>query len=275
MMLAYLTKYKELMYFLVHKELRIRYRNSLFGFFWTLLEPLGLMVIYTLVFGYLVNLNKGLPEGAYPLYVLSGLIPWTFFNNSVRKGTKALSSNASLIKKVYFPREIFPLTMLISNLVNFIPAFGLIMVMAVVTQQSIQWDQLALLPGIILIQSGFTLGIALLVSVLNVYYRDVEFIVNLLMRAWMYLCPIIYPVSMLFSSDTEPVVQQFADLYFLNPMAVIISLYHGIFFPGQGVPAHPTIPGFWVIYTVLVTVFLFLAAWYLFRKMNRRVGEVI
>ncbi|PTX50639.1 ABC-2 type transport system permease protein [Melghirimyces profundicolus] len=274
-MLAHLMKYKELMYFLVHKELRIRYRNSLFGFFWTLLEPLGLMVIYTVVFGYLVNLNKGLPEGAYPLYVLAGLIPWTFFNNSVRKGTKALSGNASLIKKVYFPREIFPLTMLISNLVNFIPAFALVLVMAMVMNQPIHGDQLALLPGMILLQAFFTLGVALLVSVLNVYYRDVEFIVNLLMRAWMYLCPIIYPMSRLYSRDTDPVVQQLADLYWLNPMAVIISLYHGIFFPEQGVPAHPAVPGLWIIYTILVTIILFFAAWYLFRKMNRRVGEVI
>ncbi len=105
-MLAHLMKYKELMYFLVHKELKVRYRNSLFGFFWTLLEPLGLMAIYTLVFGYIIDLNKGIEP--YPLYVLAGLIPWTFFNNSIRKGTKALSGNASLIRKVYFPQRDLP-----------------------------------------------------------------------------------------------------------------------------------------------------------------------
>lgn len=272
-MLANLKKYKELMYFLVHKELKIRYRNSLFGFFWTLLEPLGLMLIYTLVFGYIINLNRGVDH--YPLYILAGLIPWTFFNNSVRKGTKALSSNSSLIKKVYFPREIFPLTMLISNLVNFIPAFALVFALAIAFGQSIHWGYLIMLPGTVLLQSLFTLAIVLLVSVLNVYYRDVEFIVNLAMRAWMYLCPIIYPISMLYEEKSNEVVQQFADLYFLNPMAVIISMYHGIFFPDQGVPEKFGIPGFWIVYTVILTAILFMAAWYLFRRMNRRVGEVI
>ncbi|EGK09032.1 ABC transporter permease [Kroppenstedtia eburnea] len=272
-MLAHLMKYKELMYFLVHKELKVRYRNSLFGFFWTLLEPLGLMAIYTLVFGYIIDLNKGIDP--YPLYVLAGLIPWTFFNNSIRKGTKALSGNASLIKKVYFPREIFPLTMLISNLVNFIPAFALVFIMAVAYGQSIQWDYLAMLPGVILLQALFTLALALLVSVLNVYYRDVEFIVNLVMRAWMYLCPIIYPISILYEEKSSELVQQFADLYFLNPMAVMISMYHGVFFDDQGLPDKFGIPGFWLIYTVALTVILFLAAWVLFRRMNRRVGEVI
>lgn len=225
------------------------------------------MLIYTLVFGYIIQLDKGVSP--YPLYVLAGLIPWTFFNNSVRKGTRALSGNASLIKKVYFPREIFPLTMLISNMVNFIPAFALILVLAVVLGHPMQWSELILLPLVILLQALFTLGVALLVSILNVYYRDVEFIINLVMRAWMYMCPIIYPIHMLTGAEVSSTVKDFAGLYFLNPMAVIISLYHQPFFPDQG----PEIK--YVIYTVILTVVLFLGAWYLFRRMNRRVGEVI
>ncbi|MEW9034035.1 MAG: ABC transporter permease, partial [Planifilum fimeticola] len=101
-MLAEMMKYKELLYFLVHKEVRIKYRNSFFGFFWSLLEPLGLMVIYTIVFSLILGIDGrgGEKIEHYPLFILSGLIPWTFFNNAVRAGTKALSSNSSLIKKV-------------------------------------------------------------------------------------------------------------------------------------------------------------------------------
>lgn len=266
-MLAELMKYKELLYFLVHKEVRIRYRNSLFGFFWTLLEPLGLMLIYTVVFVYIVTIGKGVDN--YPLYVLSGLIPWTFFNNSMKKGTKALTGNSSLIKKVYFPREIFPLTMLLSNLVNFVPAFLLVFGLALFLNHPIDWVMAAWLPGIVLLQSMFIMAMTFLVSVLNVFYRDVEFISNLLLRAWMYMCPIIYPLTMVTNNESK-LIQGYADLYFLNPMAVLLSLYHQIFYPEQGI----TSPGP-VIYVIVVTVVLFLVTWFIFKRLNRRVGEVI
>ncbi|OYD07533.1 ABC transporter permease [Paludifilum halophilum] len=269
-MLAEMMKYKELLYFLVHKEVRIRYRNSLFGFFWTLLEPLGLMVIYTIVFGYILNVTEGRGEGIqhYSLFILSGLIPWTFFNNSMKKGTKSLSSNASLIKKVYFPREIFPVTMLLSNLVNFVPAFLLVFVVALSLGHPIDWGQLAMLPAFVLLQSVFTLACVFFVSVLNIYYRDVEFIINLVLRGWMYLSPIIYPVSFLSQNESD-LVQQFADFYFLNPMAVMISLYHGIFYENQMVS-----PGF-IIYTIVLSLVLLFSSWAIFKRLNRRVGEVI
>jgi lipopolysaccharide transport system permease protein len=270
-MFADIMKYKELLYFLVHKEVRIRYRNSFFGFFWTLLEPLGLMVIYTIVFSLILNVDdsaKGQNINHYFLYVLSGLIPWTFFNNSMKKGTKALSGSSSLIKKVYFPREIFPMTMLLSNLVNFIPAFALVIAVALIVGQPIYWDQLALLPAFILLQSVFILGLAFLVSVLNVFYRDVEFITNLLLRGWMYLCPIIYPISFVTESNNA-LIQQFEWLYFLNPMAVIISLYHGILYQGQTAPLE------YVGYSIGITLLVFIIGWVVFKRLNRRVGEVI
>ncbi|PTM57476.1 ABC transporter permease [Desmospora activa] len=266
-MFANILKYRELLYFLVHKEVRIRYRNSLFGFFWTLLEPLGLMVIYTLVFSVII---KGISKGVepYPLYILSGLIPWTFFNNSLKKGTKALSGNASLIKKVYFPREIFPLSMITANLVNFIPAFVLVIAFAFVLGVPVQWDQLVLLPFFILLLAVFALACSFLISVLNVYYRDVEFITNLVLRGWMYLSPIIYPISFVTENESET-VRQFADLYFLNPMAVILSLFHGIFFPDQ------SISWGYVLYVIIFILVMLLISWFIFKRLNRRVGEVI
>jgi lipopolysaccharide transport system permease protein len=270
-MLAEMMKYKELLYFLVHKEVRIKYRNSFFGFFWSLLEPLGLMVIYTIVFSLILGIDGrgGEKIEHYPLFILSGLIPWTFFSNAVRAGTKALSSNSSLIKKVYFPREIFPVTILLSNLVNFIPAFALILLIALAFGHPIHWDKLALLPAFLSLQSVFTLACMFLVSMLNVFYRDVEFITNLLMRAWMYLCPIIYPISFVMNSDS-PFVERFADFYLLNPMAVMISLYHTIFYGDtQGVDMK------WIFYAIIITIVIFFISWGVFKRLNRRVGEVI
>ncbi|MDR6225880.1 ABC transporter permease [Desmospora profundinema] len=268
-MFANILKYRELLYFLVHKEVRIRYRNSLFGFFWTLLEPLGLMLIYTLVFSVIIKKMAGGVE-PYPLYVLLGLIPWTFFNNSLKKGTKSLSGNASLIKKVYFPREIFPISMILANLVNFIPAFALVIVFGLALGKPIQWEQLALLPLMILLLALFALACSFLISVLNVYYRDVEFITNLMMRGWMYLSPIIYPISLVTQSESET-VRQFADLYFLNPMAVILSLFHGIFFPDQA----EVISFGYILYVIIFTLVLLVVSWIIFKRLNRRVGEVI
>lgn len=270
-MLAEMMKYKELLYFLVHKELRVKYRNSFFGFFWSLLEPLGLMVIYTVVFSYILGVDGrgGITIERYPLFILSGLIPWTFFNNAIRGGTRALSSNASLIKKVYFPREIFPTTILLSNLVNFFPAFGLVIVAALAVGHTIYWDMLLLLPFFILVQSVFTMACILLVSILNVYYRDVEFISNLVLRAWMYMCPIIYPIQFVMQSDNE-LVRQLADLYLLNPMAVIISLYHSILYGDSHMVGME-----WILYTIAVTIAFCFISWKIFRRLNDRVGEVI
>ncbi|SFS75558.1 ABC transporter permease [Marininema halotolerans] len=269
-MFADIMKYKELLYFLVHKEVRIRYRNSLFGFLWTLLEPIGLMLIYTIVFGVILDGAGKNHLEAYPVFILIGLIPWTFFNNTIRRGTRALSGNSSLIKKVYFPREIFPITILLANLVNFVPAFLLVLVVGIFTPNlHLQFAQLLWLPGVIILQCLFTLACTFLVAVLNVYYRDVEFIVNLLLRGWMYLCPIIYPISRVMETKE---IQEFTWLYFFNPMAIIISGYHGIFYPEEGLNH---IPPSMIIYVIILTFFLLGVFWLIFKRLNRRVGEVI
>ena len=259
-MISTLRNYKELIYFLVHKELRVKYRNSLFGFFWTLLEPLGMMIIYTVVFTMIIDARFNVDN--YPLYVLSGLIPWMFVSNSLHKGTKSLTLNASLIKKVYFPRQIFPTSAMLANLVNFIPALGLVIVLAIITQGGdMPYGRLVVLPGIILLQALIVLAVAVVLSVVNVFYKDVELILTVALRAWMYLSPIIYPLSI--------VPEQFVNWYLLNPMAVIISLYRWVFF------ADTAIPFAYIVYVIVLGTLAVFIAWKLFDRISRRVGEII
>ncbi len=257
-MLSTIRNYKELIYFLVHKELRVKYRNSFFGFFWTLLEPLGMMAIYTVVFSIIIRFKVD----NYPLFILSGLIPWMFLSNSIQKGAKSLTVNASLIKKIYFPRQIFPLSTVLTNFIHFLPALALVLILALITEGGeIPFLRLLALPLIILLQALLVLSITIVLSVMNVYYKDVEIILTVVLRGWMYLSPIIYPLSF--------VPEQFIDWYLLNPMAVILSLYRWVFF------SDITVPGDFIIYVVTLCVVALTISWKLFDRMSRRVGEII
>lgn len=259
-MLSTIRNYRELIYFLVHKELRVKYRNSFFGFFWSLLEPLGMMVIYTIVFSIIIGGRFEVDN--YPLFVLSGLIPWMFVANTLNKGAKSLTKNSSLIKKVYFPRQIFPISAMLANLVNFIPALGLVIVLALVTQGGeMPYSHLLVLPGIIALHALIVLSITIVLSVLNVYYKDVEIILSVVLRGWMYLSPIIYPLHI--------IPDQYIDWYLLNPMAVVISLYRWTFF------ADTVIPLKYIVYVSVLAILGCLAAWALFNRLSRRVGEII
>lgn len=250
-------KYKHLLYYLVYREIRVRYQNTILGYFWTLLEPIGLMLIYTIVFSIILRFNVE----NYSLFLLSGLIPWMFLTNSINKAARSLTGNAALIKKVYFPREIFPLTVVLSNLFNFGISLTLVFLYSLFLDTSIQWLNFIYLPFIILLQTLFIYGVSLFVSVLNVFYRDVEFIINIIIRGWMYLTPIIYPLSM--------VPEKYLNLYLLNPMAVIISLYHAMFYGSE-------LPSLYNITLSVLTVCIVLFISYkVFGKLNRRVGEVI
>jgi ABC-2 type transport system permease protein len=176
-------KYKQLLSFLVKKELKIKYRNTLFGYFWSLLEPLGLMIIYTIVFSFILRFDIE----NYSLFLLSGLIPWMFVSHSVNRGLKTLTLNAALIKKVYFPRQLFPLTVVVTNLVNLSISLMLVAGFNLYLGVGINLLSLAILPFVIVLQFLLVLSIALILSSVSVYYRDVEFITSLGLRGWMYL----------------------------------------------------------------------------------------
>ncbi len=252
-----ILKYRELLSFLVRKELKIKYRNTIFGYLWSLLEPLGLMLIYTIVFSFIMRFNIE----NYSLFLLSGLIPWMFVNNSIIRGTKSLTLNSSLIKKVYFPRQLFPLTIVLTNLVNLGVSLLLVAAYAIYLNVEFQLTGILFLPLAIVLQFFLVFSIVLLLAGVNVYFRDVEFISGLGIRGWMYLSPIIYPIS--------EIPEKFVNLYMLNPMATIISLYHYVFYGGELVQLN------YILYCIAFTFVFFVVSWMIFRRLTRRMGEVI
>jgi len=252
-----LVRYRELVRNLVARDLKARYKSSVLGFLWCLVNPLLMMGVFTVVFT--VLMPKDIPK--YPVFILCALLPWNFFSSAVINSIGSITDNAHLIKKVYFPREVLPLSTVLSNLVNFLLA--LIVLFAVLFAFRVRLTIWALLlPAIILIQVVFTLGLSLILSALNVFYRDTGIIMETVMLAWFFLTPIFYRM--------EDLVPRYARLmYWINPMASIISSYRVILY--HGAP-----PAFDFLVRTFVTALAFLVGGYLFfGRYSRVFGEEV
>ncbi|OGL42556.1 MAG: hypothetical protein A2042_04205 [Candidatus Schekmanbacteria bacterium GWA2_38_11] len=213
--------YIELAYTLAKKDLKVRYKTASLGFVWAILNPLLMMVVLTAIFSMFIRIKTDVP---YSIFVLTGLIPWTFFNLSLSSCTNSIIDNSNLIKKVYFPREIIPISIVFANFINF--SLSIIILFLFLFLFSIKITYLLLfLPAIIAVQLIFTIGISLLTSSLNVYYRDIRYIVEATLLMWFYITPVFYPVTM--------VPERFKAYYFLNPMAGIISSYRDTLLSGK------------------------------------------
>ena len=220
-----LWSYRELIHNLVLQDLKVRYKNSFLGIFWSLLNPLLMMAVFTAVF----TIMRGEAIKSFPVFVLMGLLPWQFFANSIMACTSCIVGNGHLINKVYFPREILVISSVTSNLINFLIALLLVIPVLLFFNITLTpW--ILLLPIVILIQYIFTLGIGFLVATANVFYRDIQMIVDVILLAGFFLTPIFYPL------DTLPRSYYFLGvewdiwrlMYYLNPMASIIANYRVI-----------------------------------------------
>lgn len=199
-----LTHLRDLTFALVIKEIKSKYKSATLGFLWIFINPLLQMIALTIVFSYFLKFSVS----NYPLFVLSGLLPWTYFSLALSAGTSSLVSNRDLIKKVPFNRELLPISAVLANLLTFLAALLLLLLFNLN-------PALFLLIPIIFIQTLLIIGITLLTSSLDIYYRDVSFIVQAGLMVWFYLTPVFYPVSMV------PV--NFRFIYDLNPMVGIIT----------------------------------------------------
>lgn len=214
---------RDLLFALTAKELKTRYKSAVLGFLWAFLNPLLQMAVLSVVFTLIVRIDVI----NYPLFLFAGLLPWTFFAQSLAAGTESLASNRELIKKAVFPREILPLSAIGANLANLLLSF-LILLPALLVLTSVS-AKILLLPAVILLHLALTVGIVLIASSLDIYYRDVSFIMQALTLAWFYLTPVIYPLSMVPSG--------FALIFGLNPMVGIISLYRYVLLGASLPPA--------------------------------------
>ena len=206
-------KYKDLFWNLVYRNLKIKYKNSILGFLWSLLTPLLMLIIYTIVFSQIIKIKTNYP---YPTFLLSGLLPWIFFQMSLIMSSNAILENANIIKKVYFPRELIPLTTVTSNMINLLLSFLIFLPMLLVFKVHLSYH-LIFLPLILFLHYIFTVSLSLIVASLTVFFRDIQHILEIITVLWFYLSPIVYPVSF--------VPKNWLSIYKLNPVVDITELY--------------------------------------------------
>jgi ABC-type polysaccharide/polyol phosphate export permease len=262
-----LLRYRELVRNLVASELKARYKNSVLGFVWSLLNPLAMMLVFTVVFGVLWP-NQQMDK--YPIFLLCGLLPWNYFSASVTSSITSVVGNGNLIKKVYFPREVLPIVAVLAQLVNFLLALLVLFVVVLVFRANFSpW--LWTLPLVILIQTCFTLGIGFILSTLHVFYRDTLMIMEVVMLAWFFLTPIFYSVLQLPATYTIMGVEVNVRrlIYILNPMASIINIYRDLLYNG-----YRTDPDFFVR-TALTALLMFVFGYWFFVRYADRFGEEV
>jgi ABC-2 type transport system permease protein len=232
--LAELSQSRELILNLTLRELRGKYKRSFLGWTWSLLNPLSTMLIYSLVFGVIlkVQIPPGQPSGLqlFPLFLLCGLLPWNFLANGMTGGMETLVGNANLIKKVYFPREVLVLATVNSWAFSFCIEMSVLAVaLLVVGNMVLPWLPLVIV--VMVIEMVFVTGVALLLSVLNVYFRDTRHLIGILLSLWFYLTPIVYPVTLVPThAHIFGVGIPARTLYSVNPMVGFTEIYRNLLY---------------------------------------------
>lgn len=227
---AELYRYRELIQSLVIRDLKVRYKNSVLGVLWSLLNPLLMTLVFTIVFTLMIPSDIE----NYPVFFLCGFLPWSFLSASLTGATGSIVDNASLVKKVYFPREILPLSEVLSNLVNFLLALVVLFAVIFVSQVGLT-PAVLMLPLIVLAQVMFIMGIALLLSTANVFFRDTQHILEIVLLAWFFLTPIFYPIKTLPESAQMLGLTVDVQLWVrrLNPMASLVASYRDVLYWGE------------------------------------------
>jgi lipopolysaccharide transport system permease protein len=253
-----LWQYRELLYFLTWRDVKVRYKQTLLGAAWAILQPLLTMLIFTLLFGRLAGIkSEGLP---YPIFAYGGLLIWTFFANSVTNSGNSLVGSANLITKIYFPRMIIPAAAVGAGLVDLLLAFAVQIALMVYYKVHVTWA-LTMIPLLVLLATMLALGVGMWLSALNVKYRDIRYAIPFLIQLWMFGSPIIYPLSM--------VPAKWQWLLMLNPLTGIIENFRVALFGNQGFQWKSL--GASAIITVIVLIY----SAFSFRRMERDFADIV
>jgi ABC-type polysaccharide/polyol phosphate export permease len=254
---------RELFTNLTLRELRSKYKRSFLGWAWSLVNPLAIMVVYTIVFKYFlrIKVNVGEPSGlnVFALFLLCGLLPWNFFQNSVSSCISSLTGNSALIKKTYFPRDLLPGATVGAALVTHAIEMGLLLVAVVAFGNYRALEYVPLLVLLTFTMVMFSLGLGLTLSALNVYFRDIEHLMTIVFLLWLYMTPIIYPFSV--------VPERFQTIVKLNPMTDASLCYRDMLYDGT----HPGWGEF--AYFGLWAVFLMVSGLLVFNRLEGRLAE--
>jgi len=253
-----LWEYRELLYFLIWRDVKVRYKQTALGAAWAVIQPFFMMVVFSLFFGRLAKVpSDGIP---YPVFTFCALLPWQLFANALTESSNSLVGNQNLITKVYFPRLVVPISAVLGGLVDFVIAFVILLGMMLYYGIVPGWA-IVTLPGFILLALLTALGVGLWLSALNVQYRDVRYTIGFLVQLWLFLTPVAYPSSI--------VPEKWRPLYGLNPMAGVVEGFRWALL-GKSQP-----PGAMLWVSVAVVIVILFGGLYYFRRMEQQFADIV
>lgn len=253
-----LWEYRELLFFFVWRDIKVRYRQTVLGALWAIIQPVFTMVIFSLFFGRLAKVpSDGLP---YPIFSYAALVPWTFFATALTQASNSLVVSANMVKKIYFPRLTLPIATVLAGVIDFVLAFmvllGMMLFYGLLPTINVLW-----LPFFLLLALVTSLGVSLWLSAMNVQFRDVHYTIPFLTQAWLFLTPIAYPSSLL----AEP----WRTLYGLNPMAGVVEGFR------WALLGTDTAPGSMTLVSAVVALTLFISGAFYFRRMEQGFADLL
>lgn len=252
------TAVRELLMTWAMREFRVRYSQSLLGAAWAILQPLSLMIVFSVIFSVFVRVpSDGVP---YPVFAYTALLPWTFFANGISQAIPSLINNMNLVSKIYFPREVLPLATLLVAFVDFLIG-GIVFILLLVIYRIPIGVEVIAVPVLVAIQMALMFGISLFGAAIIVFYRDIRFIIPLSLQILMYLSPVIYPISI--------VPEALLPLYLLNPIAVLIDAYRQVILFQQW----PSLPP--LLLATIVSLLLLLTGYRYFKRAEKQFADLI
>lgn len=253
-----LYKTRDLLRSWTERTIRARYQQSVLGGLWIIIQPLATVIMFSVIFTYFVPIDTG--DIPYPVFSYVALIPWILFASSLGEMSGSLVANMGLITKIYFPREMLPISAMFARMADFFVSAGLLIFLIIIYDVPIFPLGWLFLPVILVIQLGLITGIGLILAATNVFYRDVGTLLALVIQLWFYASPIIYPVSM--------VPEQLLPFYYLNPMAGILEAYRAVIL-------YQTIPSFSLVISAVIAIIVFIVGFWTFRRLEPKFADVI
>ncbi|MGE4358148.1 MAG: ABC transporter permease [Candidatus Omnitrophota bacterium] len=260
--------HRDLLYHLALRELKIRYKYPFLGFLWMLFVPLSMVFIFKLVFSTIIKIS--VPAYPFFIYLITGVFPWNYLAMSLSQATTSLVDNSNLIKKVYFPREVIPLSIILGNFFSFLIVMILMLILVPFLGLRYGYHNL-FLPLVIILHTLFISGLVFISSSLQVLYRDVKYVVEIILLLWFYITPIFYPLSL-----AEEISPQFFKLYMLNPLAGLITLYRIAILPEFVSTLPKTLNIIHLFfYSVVVCIIFFLIGILVFKKYDKMISDFV
>ena len=251
-------QYRELLYFLTWRDIKVRYKQTVLGVLWAILQPISTMIVFSLFFGGLAKIpSDGVP---YPIFSFAALVPWTFFANALSQSSNSLVGSSSLLRKIYFPRLVIPVSSVLAGVVDFVLAF-LVLLGMMVFFGIVPTANVVFLPPLLLLSGSTALGVGLWFSAMNVQFRDVRYTTPFLTQIWLFATPIAYPSSLL--------DEKWQLVYGLNPMVGVVEGFRWALLGTE------TAPGPMIAVSSVASLVLLVSGAFYFRRMERTFADIV